>query len=132
MSIDEVKDRLQETYKTRKCDWCHKPCKDYDPKCQCFYCKFPDSYDSIDGDYQNIKNWIMTNLKFYKKLYQKGLVAQNILMRKWHKRQNVLTENWLLLVDCRTIQKRELCFWICKSQRRPDGRVGLHQRRGVD
>ena len=87
VSFDEIRDQLQETYKTRKCDWCHKSCKDCDPKCQCLYCKFPDSYDSLEGDYQNIKDWVMQNLKFYEKLYKKGLVAQNILMRKWHKRQ---------------------------------------------
>lgn len=87
LGLDEVKDRLQETYKSRKCDWCHKSCKDCDPKCQCLYCRFPDSYDSLDGDYQTIKDWIMENLKFYEKLYKKGLGAVNILMRKWHNRQ---------------------------------------------
>ena len=87
VSFDEIRDRLQETYKTRKCDWCHKSCKDCDPKCQCLYCRFPDSYDSLEGSYQHIKDWIMNNLKFYEKLYKKGLGAENILMRKWHKRQ---------------------------------------------
>ena len=87
MNFDEVKDRLKETYKTRKCRWCKKPCKECDPKCNCFYCKFEDNYDLVVGDYQHIKDWIMSNLKFFKKLYREGLAEEDVLIRKWKKRQ---------------------------------------------
>lgn len=87
MNFNETKDRLKETYKSRKCEWCKKPCKECDPKCKCYYCTFEDSYDSISGDYQHIKDWIMSNLKFFEKLYVGGLAETSELIRVWKRRQ---------------------------------------------
>ncbi len=87
MNFNDRRKHLRETYKTRKCFWCKKPVKDCDSRCQCVYCVFHDNFDSLEGNYLYIVAWLRKNIKLYDKLFEQGLAAESLLVRKWKKRQ---------------------------------------------
>lgn len=87
MSFNDRKEQRKEKYKKRICYWCKRSIKECAPECQCIFCIFDEKFESWKKEYPNVNKWFKKNIKFYDKLFRKGLAKETKLADKWKRHQ---------------------------------------------
>ncbi len=100
MNSDNDQKQRKEKYRIRKCYWCKKSVKECNPECQCIICIFDEKFDSWKNDYPYTNKWFKKNIKFYDKLFRKGLAKETELANKWkHHQLDVLEKTGTNVLD---------------------------------